>query len=525
MLNLSEWAGKKARLSLVTRVVPSYENIGGREVVTPNKIAADWYMFELVSSDFWVELGAPERVSSWRINGKTIRHAHSKIASATIHDVSVFEQVLKQTDYYAQLIAPIDTPICSTFIPEADGYPGRHVGYFSSTLTAGNDPFEGHHNDDSPEKQYGGSTRMFDFCGTDKNLYSASVEEVTAAILIHNGTAVAVLSPSGDASRDFDDHYAGISSVACDTLSNGTKVIHSFFHAEDHFDEDLGTVDDHANPKYKTYARIGYARSTVDDHDFGREFTAIHHNAAYPIIEYVTDETLWNNFNIPQIWGCGQPSVIPYEDYYYLYYTTWGIKDTIHAPISLICVARAPKSSVNDTNYSGENNPWKIFREKDPDNWENSDNWLEDGLGGEYSGLYNVEIQSASYGIETVDVRTDRGDDRHKWRYAPMVSYNEYLEKSIIICDGGLGASGSHGIVIHSSTDPVSWDDGLMIVISRDILKEVSEDYGYAKYVSLMGSGGEDRWTTEYNKMYYRWSDDDLDLRGAWRSDLRFIKY
>ncbi len=510
LLNLSEWAGKKARLSLVTRVVPAYQNIGGKEVITPETITAEWYTSKLVSSDYWFEIGKPEKVSSFRIQGKTIRPARSKVASATIANPTVFEQILRMQDHYADLGNPIDIPISSTIIPANIDYATRYVGYFSAILTTE------HHGVDSPEWEYGASTRMFDFIDNpSKNLYSASVAEVTAAILIEDDSAVAVLSPSGDASRDFDDHHVDISSIVYDTLSDSDKVIHAFFHAEDHFQfEDDGSGDEHG----KTYASIGYARSTVSDNDFGRTFDKMYSTSGLPIIKYKIDEENIIGMQSHNIWGCGQPSVIPIGYYYYLYFTTWSIVNGSNPMrrIPIISVARALKNEVNLANYSSQSNPWFKFKEVNS-LWYSASNWTEAGIGGDCSGLYNAELSGV--------FRTDQADSPHDWRYAPMVSYNNYLNKYMIICDGGLGDEYTHGVIVHTSTDPVSFDDGLMIILSRDILRSASPDhYKYAKYVSLIGSGGEDRSTTEYNKMYFRWYDKDYPINnGTWRAIIQFI--
>ncbi len=534
VLNLSEWAGQEVRLSLALRVKPSYSNIAGREEWTPSEISAQWFMARIVSSPFRVIVGEPEKISlsdSTPARGNSLQSISpanplpdslikaSTIVSTTSSKEAVLFGGATQEGY---VMNPSDTEIATTILPEEGDYPSRAICYFTSSVAATYQPHGASHGVHSPESDFGASSRLIDFASnTSKNMYNATVSEIRNAMIKYaTGASWAVLQPSGIASRDFDDHYVGITSIVTDTLGAPTykPVIHAFFYAEDHFKNDQGTSNDHnyviINEKEKssTYGRIAYARSIVDTHDYGRQFSKIYHdNSVYPIITdaAAADESVISVSMSQGSNGVGGASVYPIGDYYYMIYHTQVITRNaageflvhpvtgLYQKVPILCAARALKSAVNNPYYATQPNPWLKFKEVASPPTDD-DNFDELGVGGEYSGLWNVEVDENNH-------RTAKRINANNWRTYPKVSYNEYINsvypdhQGILICNGGFSKDFA-GIWIHTSSNLLDWDGGLLVCFKDDELEQGGdEDWVYP---TLVGSTGYDGYTTQTNKLY-----------------------
>ncbi len=522
VLNLSEWAGQEVRLSLALRVKPSYSNIGGREEWTPSEISAQWFMARIVSSPFRVIVGEPEKISlsdSTPARGNSLQSISpanplpnslikaSTIVSTTSSKEAVLFGGATQEGY---VMNPSDTEIATTFIPEAGGYPGRAVCYFTSSVAATYQPHGASHGVHSPESEFGASSRLIDFASnTSKNMYNATVSEIRNAMIKYaTGASWVALQPSGIASRDFDDHYVGITSIISSTLDEpiDKPVIHAFFYAEDHFKNDQGTSDDHNyitigdDDFSSTYGRIAYARSIVDTHDYGRQFSKIYHdNSVYPIITdaAAADESIISVSMNTGSNGVGGASVYPIGDYYYMIYHTQVLtrnaageflvdENGLYKKVPILCAARASKSAVNNPYYATQPNPWKKFKEVVSPATAAA-NFIQDGVGGEYSGLWNVYKDDNNH-------RTAKRLHARNWRTYPKVSYNEYINsvypdhQGILICNGGFSKDFA-GVWIHTSSDLFDWDGGLLVFFDDDELVVEKEEWVYP---TLVGSTGYD---------------------------------
>ncbi len=502
--NLSPWANQEVRISLVLRVTPKYLNLNGIERLEPQEISAQWITAEIVSSPFHVVIGPSERVDmSSILSGKLSDRPFLRqvIPSTTISTSTETEERIIEgglTGTYGHIQQP-DAPIASFLTPAGGGYPSRFVCYFSTRLNDNMEPHGGSHDASSPEWEYGASSRVVDFVYKQgDNLYSATVSQITNAIEISNGTAVAVLSPSGDSSLDFDDHYAGITTAASSYLSDDTAVIHAFYHAEDHFQfEDDGSGDEHndAGENYGTpyMASIGYARSVAGTNNFGRAFSKVSNTSGDAVITYNLNEeqVYYDPAGSPSgqpSWGCGSPSLYAVGNYYYLLYTTWNWNKNITSAsrtVAAVSLARALKSDVNSTSYSTSANPWKKFEEANS-TWDHAGNYTQAGRGGTFSALINA-VTDAVTGF-----RTDQALDPNNWRAYPKLSYNEYLDANFPGHQMVLMLQGSDGFYLYTAEDLVNWDDGLKVMNNHN-----------CNYPTLIGSQGYDAHTTEVNKLFY----------------------
>lgn len=517
LLNLSEWRGQVIRLSLTAEADADVIRVGNETQLNPSEIAAEWHLAKLISSPIGFTLGKPERVNTTNtFSSKTILPtqliAPSMIGATT--DPGSFELVLEGDDtgggsQVGGLHGPSDTPINTVYIPGNDSLDARWTCYFSSVVEG--DP---NHGSSSPDEDISTKTRVVDFSGNPtKNMYSGSYTEIRNAVLVDGSNkAIAVHTPSGDACRDFDDHYAAISGVAAATLDNGTNVIHAFIHAEDHFqfEENGGNcegVSGEHNSGPGMYASIGYARS-VDDNtsDFGRVFTNVKSSAtSNAIITYATAED-----DLPTIdysSGTGQPSVIDGSDgYYYLFYTSWAELQFDDGNVSVIAVARAATSDVNRTAFSSYANPWKKFKEVNS-TWNNSSNWTQPGLGGVESAIWN--------GKDVGGYRSQYPDEASAWRLAPKVSYNGYLDKLVLVCFGRFASGSTLAMWIYFADDPVNWSNPIALA---------EESAGSAsQFPTIIGDLGHDVYTTEESKLYFRSPTTvEAGIGDLWRVDLTF---
>ncbi|RJP30993.1 MAG: hypothetical protein C4527_08635 [Candidatus Omnitrophota bacterium] len=525
--NLSEWKGQEVRISLVQRVTPSYLRVNGIDRIEPQEIAVQWLGAEIIHCPIRVTFGEEEKVNVFTIMKNKLS---SKPASAKSEDVTIEidfpgsqELVLEgaTSGAHGHMKNPSDAPFAVVHVPAAGGYAARDLSYFTCILD------DNTHSGQCDEGTYGACARVIDFSQSSGNdMYSATVHEITGAVVLDgNGKAVAALSPSGDASRDFDDHYCSITAATSAVLSNDEKVIHAFYACEDHFQfENVGASSEHNYWLYQRatpfYASIGYARSTPSSNDFGRSFTKMSHwieeQAIYPILtaSYSEEEILMPTGSIrydqPEFceyygaltgggyiedaspsegWGCDSPSVFELGDYYYLLYHEYSIKAGYVHPIKAKCMiglASATKIKVNDADFASKENPWRKFKESIPNQWNDPANFTEPGVGGEFSSVWNAKVVNG--------LRTDQPADNSQWRAFPKVSYNTRLAQS-----GNLNrpyvmmTHGNLGIYIHTGSSLAEWDMGMLI----------AEWSAYNLYPTLIGDTGSDTFTTNNNKLYY----------------------
>lgn len=177
----------------------------------------------------------------------------------------------------------------------------------------------------------------------------------------------------------------------------------------------------------------------------------------------------------------------------------------------MFSAARALKSAVNDPDFESEANPWKKFEEEDNSDWTDASNWTQPGVGGVFSGLVNAATDGSG---NRTDLRKTS-----KWRTFTKVSYNSYLDKYVAICKGELSSSTNVGMYIHTSDDPVNWSEGILIPDSEELV--ANENF---QFPSLVGTGGTDDLTGQFNKMYFYVESEvsPSQPKGIWRLDLEF---
>jgi hypothetical protein len=521
IIDLSEWSGQDVRLSLSMNANPAYQKIGEQEQWFPAKISAQWITAEIISSKFKVILGAEEWLSA--------EATPKAIASQTSIVPTTYAEELVLEGYdnsLGMLKTGTDSCINSVLLPAAGEYSSRFVCYLGSSLASGADPHGSNHTWNSPESVYAAGTRMIDFTSNPtKNMYNANTSEIQNALYQSNGKAVSVLSPSGDACRDFDDHYTAITSVHPGTLDlfGYPSVVHGFFHAEDHFQFENNDGDCHGqseehntNPTTtQYYARIGYARSVAGSNDFGRSFNKLYSADGNPIITYKTPEENIN-MSFQNAWGCGSPTVMEIGDYYYMIYTTWSMYPGNTFPdidpvtggnknCAVISLARALKSDVNSYLHVIRPNPWYKYKEVNTASPYAAENFTEPGIGGNFSAVWNAEVVNG--------LRTDQANrsTRSQWRAFSKLSYNDYLDQNYPGHQGLLVIQGPAGIYIHTCSELTHWDDGLCILPVNHTVPTIIGSYGY------------DVVTSEYNKIYYRRNDETYNPvhRNLYRRSLR----
>lgn len=528
IVDLTPWAGQEIRLSIGVQAQPKLLTVGNVQKDFPDTISANWYLAEVVNSTFRVIVGNPKPATelnhSFQFKSSNSADTSSaRIASTTfIPSTTDIELVIEGSGVEEGLQNPSDAPLASVYVPAGGSESNRYVSYFTSRLTSAYEPAHGDNPDD-----YGASTRMIDFGDNTNNMYDATPAEVTAAIVLNGtGTALNILKPSRDYTRHFDDHYTGITSAIASTLDdvNDTPVVHAFVHCEDHF-QDVSSVPDH-NDGGTAYIRIGYARSISGvNTPYAVDFDMTSPDDSLPIITYQYNENHsfypdFDNWGKASV-GVACPSVFELQNddgYYYMVYTTYSIVlDAMGNPypsgnpgqVGMFSAARALKSAVNDPDFDNNDNPWKKFSESNVSDWDHSSNWASDGVGGYFSGLWNAKTVSG--------LRTDQRDS-NEWRAFMKVSYNSYIDKYVAICKGKVSTN-NVGMFIHTSDDPVNWDDGLLIPDSEELA--ASENF---QFPSLVGSGGTDSETGQFNKLYFYVKDEvsPSQPKGLWRLDLEF---
>ncbi|MEW6234794.1 MAG: hypothetical protein AB1656_05350 [Candidatus Omnitrophota bacterium] len=538
MEDLTQYAGQEVRLSLVLSIEPSYTKVGAAERWEPSEIAANVFMAELMSSKFKVNLYAPtDDVDAMQPNplqGKSAQRnpKQDAVAPETVYAVTYpayLTTVLDGSQTTAGYLAnPSDFPICSEQIPAYTyggvQYPAHFVSYLAALRwnyhTDHGAPGYNDANGNSEPAVYAGCGRVIDFVNNSSyNMYNASASTIQNS-LVKNGAceAISVLTPSGDRTRNFDDHWVGISSILYHALSDNKKALHAFYNGEDHFQywNDISWVTNNHNgsPHWSVNTSIGYARSTEDSGaNFGRTFTKMpSFGSEYKVISYEMDEDELV-MGRQGSYGCGDPSIVPVGAYYYMIYSTRGVLKQNGAPAlyvvgstipvqscsgydygecgnlvhSNLSAARALQSSVFSSSYGMNNNPWKKYK-RVSSTWSDSANWTEDGIGGAFSFIWNAD---STY--------TDQPTNVDKWRTNPKVSFNSWTNCYILIAQGGI-TQDRYGFYIHSSSNPVDWDDGLLITA---IDSNFYNNNPKSNYPSLIGSGGRDYETDEWNMLYY----------------------
>ncbi|MEW6235591.1 MAG: hypothetical protein AB1656_09415 [Candidatus Omnitrophota bacterium] len=292
MEDLTQWAGQEVRLSLVLSIEPSYTKVGTAERWDPSEISANIFSAELMACTFKVTLGkmeeenpSPGTVQPGKRVGRTSSQGINKplISNATIDlTTNTLETVLDGSQSsHGYLANPSDFPLCSEQIPAysyTDGQgqhnvAARYVCYLTARRWDGHTDHGAYGYIDaasaiSEDSVYGACSRVIDFCTESTlKLNSASVSQIQGYLQKDAaGNAIAVLKPSGDSSRNFDDHWVGISSVRSMALSDSTKTLHAFYNAEDHFKDIDGATGDH-NINYdgnKYYPETGYGKEYAD---------------------------------------------------------------------------------------------------------------------------------------------------------------------------------------------------------------------------------------------------------------------
>ncbi|MEW6239115.1 MAG: hypothetical protein AB1656_27350 [Candidatus Omnitrophota bacterium] len=582
--DLSAYAGQEVRLSIVLRADPAYSKVGGVEKWNPGEISVQWFMAELISTSFRVILGGDVPVDVDPIDlpmqgKKQSRNDEDNVETqdiawinGSLQTVIVGDMDGSDSDDYGYVANPSDFPICSEYVPATYGSDyNRYVCYFSAARSYGHTDHGAAGNPARAEDAvYGASSRVINFAdsSTPDNMYIASQTSIKNHIKKNaNNEAVAVLSPSGDASRNFDDHWAGISSVIYNPLSdNQTDALHAFYYVEDHFqyNSDLVCDDYHTGsniPRGATcehnydhcYTAIGYARSKETDGSasYGLSFSKLHdNNNNYQIIKYELPESSIE-MNYKHLYGCGDPSVVPFGDYYYMIFNTFSIQENIngdkqlylyhpdsdpdpdvdnsyyswvdsctgtleqkhgncgHFAYTMLSAARALKSSVHSTNYESNANPWYKYNNVTSNYWE-SQNWTQAGNGGEFSAVWNAKSGNP-----------DQPNDLSKYCLNPKFSSNNYLnDADFIIIGKGQNTAGIPAFYLHTSYDPINWNSTAYMIMTAESKTATKEEYFY--YPSLIGSNGKDYATTEYNMLYYtrktkelinnQWTDTGYDL-------------
>ncbi len=581
-VDLSDWAGMEVKLSLVLRVYPTYTKVGSVEKWTPNEISANWYRAEVVSVPFKVIVGKPKPVNEVTnerqgkvnidrrnidkdtTNGDKNNESEFKIKldfppADVYNDFSDQKIILKGNpngttpDDCGFLANPFDFPITTVNIPSTPPFfpYTRHLCYFTARRSMYHTEYyasTGYPVAITPtlDQIYGAGARVIDFAtSASYNMYNSSATAIRNNMVKDgNGNAVQVLAPSGDASRNFDDHWVGISSIIYSRLSDSSKALHAFFNGEDHFYDILQDCDQFygpTNPRGATceeglrsstdeflgsiYWSIGYARSTENQgSNFGHSFTKMtSYHSGQSVLPIITLDVTQNqcDYGLRTNFGTGDPSVILIGDYYYMLYAAHGPRefnnsdqlyrwdngyervgscdgyneeDCGHLNSSVVTIARALRSDVISTNYSNSNNPWKKYNYVNG-TWDSSANWVEPGIGGAYSGVWNTNSNNR-----------DQMISYNEFRVNPKMSRNTYLSSEygieyLFIARGGT-TFGGMGIFLHFAEDnPVDWDDASLLLENAEI-DEGGTTYRYS-YPTIIGTNGLDNYQTSMSNYIY----------------------
>ncbi len=304
-------------------------------------------------------------------------------------------------------------------------------------------------------------TVVFDLSSySSENLYTISVDDFAKTLVrgesLHSaepalsGNPFLLFEPSDYSSR-IDNYYTGVSSA----VVNNSQV-HAFLNLHDRY----------LNLSYHNwdYTRIGYARSQDTwDHD-GYEFGEI-----YSIIEGYQSESSINATR--NTYGVGTPSVIQKGNYYYLFYTRWLDRKFISDSLDSICVARAYKNDLFNSNIEISTQAWKKYY---------LGSWSENGIGGKSSPILN---------------------QGWSWRAFPKVHFNTHYNEYVMLC---LGPSGVY-MYMTDNQDLTDW--------GSSVLLQGLESYPQALYPSVIGQGGSDTECDQYGMLYYAY-DTNQTLGG-----------
>ena len=514
-LDLSEWSGKEIELVPVLRCKPGYSNIDGKETWNPVKITALWGEANIVASRFGVTLGAMEETQS-PVKGKKVNSP--QINQANINTVTAVPEVTEEkaiqgSPTYGCLGVnhPGEEGEPSLLLPATQYQAAHYISFFNTPLQT----------DDCC------SARAIDFSGASPiiTMATASVSEIRTHIVDDDldGIADAVLQhdPKNGNGKVISDNwptYVSITDVINSTIpsSSGSSipVLNAFVHTEDIYQNDDGSDNPGGH-----YRQINFARSYGDSNNWGHSFTKMSSRSGTPFISLATPETQISMLYFKN-YGCGDPAVFEWGDYYYLLFDTdenvMKNDGSGHVGVPGLCIARALKSQVNvpPATYSASTNPWKKFKEVYLPDLFDARNWVEAGNGGECSYLWNASI---SGGCRTNVLNPL---SLGKWRAYFKVSYNEYLAQLypneghvVLICTGGLGydpdpndgVSEPAGVFIHTSTNLINWSEPLLI--KNDPIQE------NMRYPTLVGrndslytgfSSGWNGLTCKDNTLYYQ---------------------
>ena len=522
VLDLSDWAGDEVRIVLAMNVVPAYSKVGPEESWSPNVISAQWTSARIVGSAFRVILGEPEKVDN-SIDGLSSRD-DIIVSNSVIQGITSFigseERILighdesKNGDW--NMYNPGESSINTIFLPSISGLQGHFVAYTTTRLSpltlGGSEPYP----------------RLIDFRNSPStNLSNASSVQIKNNVYRDSNNIPINVITRGEP-YPYNDEFAGHVAIASLMVGNingtNTPILHTFIHTEDMYKDDININ----NPRHP-YNRIGYARSIGNSLDFGRTFDKLNHQDGNSIITYELDEEdiVWGG----GMYGCGDPTVIERDGYYYMIFTTrslikyppghplegeiWPSATGSYRPRAVFSIARTPASTINKSNidYANETtSPWKKFKEVDKVNPFNSLNWQEPGIRGKFSALWNVITDSDG-------LRTDQILDNSKERFFPKVSRNTYLSQSVygnrqyvLICKGELD-NNIQGILIHTSNDLVNWSDPIFLLLDEPTKGPGEGFYFTYEYPNLVGvsdytipdfTPGYNNITGKINMLYYQ---------------------
>ena len=529
--DLSEFAGQEIELVLSLKVKPKYTKIGDTEMLSPERISADWTEMKIVDSSFRVVSGESEKVSQQSTRSAKTSSMRSSVSTRGWD----YTYLTLGTEYCAlegkpdrdwDLNNPGESGVNTVKIP---GSPSWFAAYFTSQIYT------------TPESYYAYPC-MFDFSSnTSYNMYNTSYSTIKNYVKRSAGdVAENVISPNAKYDNDWPNHVAIASATMGKIDGNGSDVVNAFAHREDVCRATAGT-----QVEYGVYSSINFATSSGAN--IGKSFTKMttkdsSNNDISPIIEYeLTESALYNSgYMSDKMFGCGSPSIIEKDGYYYMIYHTRALRPKVdwwdhtgtdryrivsgfYTPWNSITIARASVSDVNSSTYSINTNPWHKYYELASAGQE----WTqEDGVGGKASILWN------SWKHPVSKKRSEFVADS-TWRAYPKVSYNlwaaDYVDVGdyMMICQGKT-SSYADCVLIHNSTNVIDWsDEGIIVDYNTDI-DFVNKTGVKRVYPTLIGDNGHSTETTESNMMYYQKDyfigDPKVYQMDLYRRSLRFEK-
>jgi len=522
--DLSEYAGQEIELVLSLKAKPKYTKIGDTEMLSPKRISADWTEMKIVDSAFRVVFGKKEEKVRAAKSSRRTPSLETKDWSDVIVSPGTEECVLNgapDRDYY--MGNPGESGVNTVKIP---GYPSWFAAYTTTPL----DP-------NAASEDAEAYPRMIDFSSTPAySMFTASATTIKNNVYRSAGGAISVIEPGALYDDDWPNHVA-IASANIGVI-NSTYCINGFVHCEDVY---RATATTHVN--YGVYCFINYARSSGAN--IGKSFTKMttkdsSNNDIYPIISY---ELFEEELYVPNgtvymdklMYGCGSPSIIEKDGYYYMIYHTRALRPKTdwegrtgtdryrvindkYYPWPSITIARATASVVNSANYTSNTNPWKKYYERAASGQEWSQ---EDGVGGKASILWNSWLDDSDRRSEFTDNAT--------WRAYPKVSDNSWADdyadigNYMMVCQGKTAAY-SNCVLIHNSSNLLDWSNEGIVVYVNDY--NISEATGVARvYPTLIGDAGYSNQTSECNMIYYQkdyFSPDEVSHMELFCSSLIF---